>query len=91
MRKRDLITKFRKMREAKTEFEVLLRMRGISDRRFGRVCDIKGSTIVKYLQDPTMLRVKHLKKLETLLSLSTREIVELIYLDIDEFIEEKND
>ena len=91
MRKRDLITKFRKMREAKTEFEVLLRMRGISDRKFGRVCDIKGSTIVKYLQDPTLLRVKHLKKLEILLALSTREIVELIYLDIDEFIEEKND
>jgi len=35
--------------------------------------------------------VKHLKKLEILLALSTREIVELIYLDIDEFIEEKND
>tara|TARA_R110000803_G_scaffold19958_2_gene51663 strand:- start:1544 stop:1819 length:276 start_codon:yes stop_codon:yes gene_type:complete len=82
--KRDLITKFRKMREAKTEFEVLLRMRGISDRKFGMICDIKGSTIVKYLQDPTLLRVKHLKILEQFLALSVSEIVELIYLDIDE-------
>ena len=37
------------IRKSKNELEAILRIRGISKRRFGRIINVKGSTIEKYL------------------------------------------
>ena len=45
-----------KIRTAKNELEAILRIRGISKSRFGRIISVKGSTIEKYIDNPFYLR-----------------------------------
>ena len=40
---------YEKVRSSRNELEAILRIRGISKQRFGRILNIKGSTIEKYL------------------------------------------
>tara|TARA_Y100000592_G_scaffold58529_1_gene91644 strand:- start:2746 stop:2955 length:210 start_codon:yes stop_codon:yes gene_type:complete len=49
------------MKKARSEFEVFIRTQGISKRKFGQITGNKGSTIEKYLANPSLLRVKHLR------------------------------
>jgi len=51
------------MKIATNEFEKFVRITGMTKRRFSEVTGLKGSSVDKYLNDPTMLRLKHLQLL----------------------------
>lgn len=51
------------MKIAKNEFEKFVRITGMTKRRFSEVTGLKGSSVDKYLNDPTMLRLKHIQLL----------------------------
>lgn len=48
-------------KKARNEFEVLMRTLGITKKRFGEITGAKGTTVDKYLANPSLLRVKHLE------------------------------
>ena len=41
-----------KVRTSRNELEAILRIRGISKQKFGRILNIKGATIEKYVDKP---------------------------------------
>ena len=47
--------------KARNEFEVLMRTLGVTKKRFGEITGAKGTTIDRYLANPSLLRVKHLE------------------------------
>lgn len=66
------------MKKARNEFEVLMRVQGVTKRKFGEITGVSGTTIDKYLQDPTMLRVKHLSLLAQSQDMKEEELLTLI-------------
>ena len=48
---------------ANNEFEKFVRITGMTKRRFSEVTGLKGTSVNKYLENPTMLRLKHLQLL----------------------------
>ena len=48
---------------ANNEFEKFVRITGMTKRRFSEVTGLKGTSVTKYLENPTMLRLKHLQLL----------------------------
>ena len=48
---------------AKNEFEKFVRVTGMTKRRFREVTGLQGTSVTKYLENPTMLRLKHLQLL----------------------------
>jgi|TARA_R100000742_G_C4277880_1_gene100112 hypothetical protein len=48
---------------AKNEFEKFVRVTGMTKRRFSEVTGLQGTSVTKYLENPTMLRLKHLQLL----------------------------
>ena len=48
-------------KKARNEFEVLMRTLGVTKKRFGEITGAKGTTVDKYLANPSLLRVKHLE------------------------------
>lgn len=46
--------------KARNDFEVFIRTQGITKKRFGEITGTKGSTVDKYLANPSMMRVKHI-------------------------------
>tara|TARA_B100000900_G_C20430365_1_gene654710 strand:- start:630 stop:854 length:225 start_codon:yes stop_codon:yes gene_type:complete len=49
--------------ESKNRFEKYIRLNGMTKRRFGEITGLKGASINKYMDNPTMLRLKHLQLL----------------------------
>ena len=47
--------------KARNEFEVLMRTLGVTKKRFGEITGARGTTVDKYLANPSLLRVKHLE------------------------------
>jgi|TARA_B100000900_G_scaffold371704_1_gene351116 hypothetical protein len=47
--------------KARNNFEVYIRTLGITKKRFGEITETKGTTVDKYLANPSLLRVKHLQ------------------------------
>tara|TARA_Y100001938_G_C7987346_1_gene377609 strand:- start:174 stop:482 length:309 start_codon:yes stop_codon:yes gene_type:complete len=73
-----------KIRNSRNELEATLRIRGISKRRFGTICNIKGTTIDKYIKYPHMLRYYHMKRIAEFLNIDVRDIIDIIEVDIPE-------
>ena len=48
-------------KKARNDLEVMLRIQGITKKRFGEIIDTKGATVDKYLSNPSLLRVKHIQ------------------------------
>lgn len=48
---------------AKNEFEKFVRVTGMTKRRFSEVTGLQGTSVTKYLENPTMLRLRHLQLL----------------------------
>jgi hypothetical protein len=71
-----------KIRTAKNELEAILRIRGISKSRFGRIINVKGSTIEKYIDNPFYLRYFHMARMATFLNISVKDIIDIIEVDI---------
>tara|TARA_R110000824_G_scaffold297079_1_gene485319 strand:+ start:367 stop:582 length:216 start_codon:yes stop_codon:yes gene_type:complete len=47
--------------KARNDFEVLMRTQGITKKRFGEITGAKGTTVDKYLANPSLMRVKHIQ------------------------------
>ena len=78
------VNNYDKIRNSRNELEETLRIRGISKRRFGRICNVKGTTIDKYIENPFMLRYYHMRRLAKFLNIDVRDIVDIIEIDIAE-------
>ena len=46
------VNNYDRVRNSRNELEATLRIRGISKRRFGKICNVKGTTIDKYIKNP---------------------------------------
>jgi len=75
-----------KVRTSRNELEAILRIRGISKQRFGRILNIKGSTIEKYLDNPYHLRYYQMQRLAQFLNVDVKDIIDIIEVDIQDNI-----
>jgi hypothetical protein len=66
------------MKKARNSFEVLMRTQGVTKRKFGQITGVSGTTIDKYLENPTMLRLKHLSLLAESQEMKEEELLNLI-------------
>ena len=66
------------MKKARNNFEAYVRTQGITKRKFGEITGVSGTTIDKYLENPTMLRIKHLSLLAKQQELQEEELLNLI-------------
>ena len=71
-----------KVRNSRNELEAILRIRGISKQRFGRILNIKGSTIEKYLDNPYHLRYYQMQRLAQFLNIDVKDVVDIIEVDL---------
>ena len=71
-----------KVRNSRNELEATLRIRGISKRRFGKICNVKGTTIDKYIKNPYMLRYYHMRRIANFLNIDVRDIIDIIEIDL---------
>jgi hypothetical protein len=71
-----------KVRTSRNELEAILRIRGISKQRFGRILNIKGSTIEKYLDNPYFLRYFQMQRLAQFLNVNVKDIIDIIEVDL---------
>ena len=77
------INNYDNVRNSRNELEAVLRIRGISKQRFGRIINIKGSTIEKYLDFPYMMRYFHMQRLAQFLNIEVKDIIDIIEVDLD--------
>ncbi len=46
-----------------SKFEKFLRLNGVTNRRFSEITGLKGQSVRKYIDNPTLLRLNHLRLL----------------------------
>jgi hypothetical protein len=78
------VNNYDRVRNSRNELEATLRIRGISKRRFGKICNVKGSTIDKYIKNPYFLRYYHMRRLSNFLNIDVRDIIDIIEIDLHE-------
>jgi len=61
-----------------------MRVEGISKRKFGQITGVSGTTIDKYLENPTMLRLKHLSLLAKNSNITEEELLNTINVESNE-------
>tara|TARA_R110000764_G_scaffold68863_1_gene142736 strand:- start:730 stop:951 length:222 start_codon:yes stop_codon:yes gene_type:complete len=66
------------MKKARNEFEVLMRTQGVTKREFGQITGVSGTTIDKYLENPTMLRLKHLSLIAESQNIEEEKLLNII-------------
>lgn len=66
------------MKKARNNFEAYVRTQGITKRKFGEITGVSGTTIDKYLENPTMLRIKHLSLLAKQQEVEEKDLLRLI-------------
>jgi hypothetical protein len=71
-----------KIREARNEFEAMLRIKGISARTFAKLLGVAEITSAKYISDPTLLRYSHMDSIAIYCNMSVKDIVDLIEYDL---------
>lgn len=74
---------YEKIKNSRNELEAILRIRGISKQRFGRILNIKGSTIEKYLNHPYYLRYYQMDRLAKFLNINVRDVIDIIECDLE--------
>tara|TARA_R110000744_G_scaffold122836_1_gene227869 strand:+ start:432 stop:725 length:294 start_codon:yes stop_codon:yes gene_type:complete len=73
---------YEQVRGSRNELEAILRIRGISKQRFGRILNIKGATIEKYLDHPYFLRYYQMQRLAQFLNVEVKDIIDIIEVDL---------
>jgi len=71
-----------KIREARNEFEAMLRIKGISARTFAKLLGVAEITSAKYINDPTLLRYSHMDSIAIYCRMSVKDIIDLIEYDL---------
>ena len=77
---------YEKVRTSRNELEAILRIRGISKQSFGRILNIKGSTIEKYLDNPYFLRYYQMQRLAQFLNIDVKDVIDIIEVDLKDDI-----
>jgi energy-converting hydrogenase A subunit M len=73
---------YEKIKNSRNELEAILRIRGISKQKFGRILNIKGSTIEKYLDNPYYLRYYQMQRMAKFLNVDVKDIIDIIEIDL---------
>ena len=73
---------YEKIKTSRNELEAILRIRGISKQKFGRILNIKGSTIEKYLDNPYYLRYYQMQRMAKFLNVDVKDIIDIIEIDL---------
>ena len=63
---------YEKVRASRNELEAILRIRGISKQKSGRILNIKGPTIEQYVEKPYYLRYYQIQKLANYLNINAK-------------------
>jgi len=74
---------YEKVRNSRNELEAILRIRGISKQKFGRILNIKGSTIEKYVEKPYYLRYFQMQRLANYLNIDVKDVVDIVEVDLE--------
>ena len=77
---------YEKIKTSRNELEAILRIRGISKQKFGRILNIKGSTIEKYLDNPYYLRYYQMQRLSAFLNINVKDVIDIIEVDLQDGI-----
>ena len=72
-----------KVRTSKNELEAILRIRGISKQKFGRILNIKGSTIDKYVDKPYYMRYYQMQRLANFLNIDVKDVIDIVEVDLE--------
>jgi hypothetical protein len=73
---------YEKVRNSRNELEAILRIKGISKQKFGRILNIKGSTIERYLDYPYLIRYYHMLRLAKFLNVEVKDVIDIIEIDL---------
>tara|TARA_R110000787_G_scaffold132833_2_gene245129 strand:+ start:885 stop:1127 length:243 start_codon:yes stop_codon:yes gene_type:complete len=73
---------YSKIRVARNEFEALMKIHGVSNRRMARIMGITEVTSRKYIVDPPLIRIIHAFRIAEYIGLTTLDIVETIDYDL---------
>tara|TARA_Y100000033_G_C2734097_1_gene104965 strand:+ start:386 stop:616 length:231 start_codon:yes stop_codon:yes gene_type:complete len=71
---------------ARNEFEKFVRITGMTKRRFSEVTGLKGTSVNKYLENPTMLRLKHLQLLADADEFKQQEVGDVELLNMINYV-----
>jgi predicted transcriptional regulator len=74
---------YEKVRSSRNELEAILRIRGISKQKFGRILNIKGSTIEKYVENPYYMRYYQMQRFANFLNIEVKDIIDIIEVDLE--------
>ena len=72
-----------KVRTSKNELEAILRIRGISKQKFGRILNIKGATIEKYVEKPYYMRYYQMQRLANYLNIDVKDVIDIVEVDLE--------
>lgn len=73
---------YSKIRVARNEFEALMKIHGVSNRRMAKIMGITEVTSRKYIVNPSLIRVIHSFRMAKYLGLTTLDIIETIEYDL---------
>lgn len=73
---------YEKIRVARNEFEALMKIHGVSNRRMAKIMGITEITSRKYIVNPSLIRVIQIYRMAKYLNLETLDIVETIEYDL---------
>lgn len=73
---------YSKIRVARNEFEALMKIHGVSNRRMAKIMGITEITSRKYIVEPSLIRVIHAFRMAQYLGLTTLDIVDTIAYDL---------
>tara|TARA_R100001440_G_scaffold32457_1_gene51104 strand:- start:1035 stop:1265 length:231 start_codon:yes stop_codon:yes gene_type:complete len=71
---------------AKNEFEKFVRVTGMTKRRFSEVTGLQGTSVTKYLENPTMLRLKHLQLLANADEFKNQDVGDIELLNMINYV-----
>ena len=73
---------YSKIRVARNEFEALMKIHGISNRRMAKVMNITEVTSRKYIVEPSLIRVIHIHRISEYIGLTMTDVLETIEYDL---------
>ena len=74
---------YEKVRTSRNELEAILRIRGISKQKFGRILNIKGGTIEKYVDKPYYMRYYQMQRLANFLNIDVKDVIDIVEVDLE--------
>ncbi len=77
---------YSKIRKARNEYEALLKIHGVSNRRMSKIMQISEFTGRRYIIKPYLIRALHIYRLAVYIGIPMIDVAETIEYDIKEII-----